>query len=72
MAKPTRKPEFQALESAMIETFLAGHHEYRPDLDYPQSHSDISGGMRALLRRFDIRPRAIPLDRHELLPAREG
>jgi hypothetical protein len=65
------KEPFRTLESDMIETFLAGHKEYRPDLPYPESYSDMCGGIRALLRRFDIKPRAIPLDRAELYPEPE-
>lgn len=68
MPKPSLKPEFATLEVEMIKTFLAGHHRYRPDLSYPESHSDMEGGMRALLKRFDITPRPIPLDWDELYP----
>lgn len=66
MPKPGLRSEFASLESAMIKTFLAGHHQWRPDLAYPQSHSDLQGGMRALLKRFTITPREIPLDWREL------
>lgn len=62
MAKPSLKSPLAALEAEMIKTFIAGHHLYRPDLPYPESHSDLQGGMRALIKRFDITPRAIPLD----------
>lgn len=60
MPKPRLTEQNQILESQMIETFLAGHHEYRPDLAYPESHSDMAGGVRALLRRFEVKMR--PLD----------
>lgn len=43
----------------MIATFLAGHHAW-PSLSYPESHSDMSDGMRALLRRYEVKER--PLD----------
>lgn len=61
MPKPSLKPEYKALELAIIETFLAGHHEWRPDLAYPESYSDMQGGVRALLRRFNIIQRPIDL-----------
>jgi hypothetical protein len=47
------------LEHEIIETFLAGHKEWRPDLHYPESHSDMQGGVRALLRMYKIERRAI-------------
>ena len=67
MAKPMLKPEYAKLESEIIQTFLAGHHEWRPDLDYPESHSDMAGGVRALLRMFEIKRRPVALDRGEIV-----
>ena len=72
MAKPTLKPDFQKLESELIQTFLAGHHLWRPGLSYPESHSDMSGGMRAILKRFEIKPREIPLDWKDLIEDRDA
>lgn len=66
MPKPPLKPEFAALESEMIRTFIAGHQQWRPDLRYPESHSDMQGGIRALLKRYEITPRAVPLDWREI------
>lgn len=68
MAKRSLKPELSALEQDLLETFLAGHHMYRPDLLYPESHSDMYGGLRALIKRFDIKPRPIPLDWADMYP----
>lgn len=67
MSKPLLKPEFEKLQGEMIETFLAGHKEWRPDLHYPESHSDMQAGMMALLRMFEIKRRPVALDRSELL-----
>ena len=50
----------------MIRTFLAGHKQWRPDLLYPESYSDLQSGMRALLKRYEIVPRPIPLDWREI------
>jgi len=61
MPKPSMKPEWQRLESEIIETLLAGHHEWRSDLAYPESHSDMSGAVRGLLRMFEIKRRPIAL-----------
>lgn len=66
MAKPSLNPEFATLEMEMIRTFLAGHKQWRPDLAYPESHSDLQAGMRALLKRYEIVPRAVPLDWREI------
>lgn len=62
------KPEFDLLESQIIETILAGHHEARPDLSYPESHSDMQSGVRALIVMFDIKRRPIALDWKDLYP----
>lgn len=67
MPKPPLKEPFRTLESEMIETFLAGHHEYRPDLAYPESHSDMAGGMRAILRMFDVKRRPLARPKEELI-----
>lgn len=67
MPKPHLLPEYAALEREIIETFLAGHHEWRPDLPYPESHSDMSGGARALMRMFEIKRRPVALDRGEIV-----
>lgn len=66
MPKPNMSPEFEKLEREIIETFLAGHHEWRPDLAYPESHSDMQGGVRALLRMYEIKRRPIALERKDL------
>ena len=71
MAKSSMKPEYDALEHAIMETFLAGHKEARPDLSYPQSHSDMQSGIRALIVMFDIKRRPIALDWKELFPKME-
>jgi hypothetical protein len=66
MPKPSLKPAFADLEVEMIRTFLAGHKQWRPDLSYPESHSDMQAGIRALLKRYEITPRAVPLDWREI------
>lgn len=68
MAKSRLKPEFDLLEQEILDTFLAGHHEARPDLAYPQSHSDMQSGIRALLVMFDITRRPLARDWKELFP----
>lgn len=68
MAKSSLKPEFDHLEAEILKTLLAGHHLARPDLSYPESHSDMQSGIRALLKRFEVTPRAVPLDWKDLFP----
>lgn len=62
MPKPILVDEDENLVTAIIDTFLAGHKEWRPDLPYPESHSDMKAGAMALLRMFKIerRPISIP------------
>lgn len=63
MPKPFLKAADAALESQIIETMLAGLKEWRPDLIYPESHSDMQGCVRGLLRMFEVkrRPLVVPL-----------
>lgn len=60
MAKPFLIDEDAKLESELIATMLAGLKEWRPDLDYPESHSDMQGCVRAVLRMFKIERRPLP------------
>ena len=46
---------------------MAGHHQYRPDLSYPESHSDMSAAVRALLRMYEVKRRPIALDTQDML-----
>ena len=62
MPKPSLAEPFRTLEWQLTETFLAGHHEWRPDLPYPESNSDMQGGMMALMRMFEIKRRPIAID----------
>lgn len=59
MSKQRLSRALEELEGQIIDTMLAGHHEWRPDLAYPESHSDMQSGVRALLRRFEIKLRPI-------------
>ena len=61
MPKPRLKPPLDALEGDIIDTLLAGLHEWRSDLNYPESHSDMQGCVRALLREFEVTRRPIGL-----------
>jgi len=54
MPKCDLKEPFRTLEDQIIKTLVAGHKEWRPDLDYPESYSDMQGAVRGLLRMFDV------------------
>lgn len=67
MPKRRLSPDMEKLEADIIETLIAGHKEWRPDLPYPESHSDMQGAVRGLLRMFDVkrRPLSRDLEYHE-------
>lgn len=51
--------EDQKLESDVIQTMMAGFKDFRPDLNYPESYSDMTACVRALLRMFEIKRRPL-------------
>lgn len=63
MPKPPLRSDFAQLSGDIIDTLIAGLHEWRPDLGYPESHSDMQGCVRALLRMYEVKRRPIALDR---------
>ena len=60
MPKPTLIPDQHLLELELIDTMLAGLHNWRPDLSYPQSHSDMMGCARAIMVMFDVKRSPLP------------
>lgn len=60
MPKPPLTEPNAHLETDIIETMLAGLHQWRPDLDYPESHSDMAACIRALLTMYRVERRALP------------
>lgn len=60
MAKRSLKAPLNQLEHDIIETLVAGHKEWRPDLSYPESYSDMQGAVRGLLRMFEVKRRPLP------------
>lgn len=67
MPKPPLQEPYRTLESEMIATMLAGLHEWRPDLSYPESHSDMQGCTRGLFQMFDIKRRELPRSMSEIV-----
>ncbi len=62
MPKPRLRADFAALSGDVIDTMLAGLKEWRADLSYPESHSDMQGCVRALLRMYEVKRRPIALE----------
>ncbi len=61
MPKPRLAEPYRHLEGDIIETMIAGLHEWRSDLKYPESHSDMQACVRGLLRMFEVKRRPIAL-----------
>jgi hypothetical protein len=59
MPKPSLKEPFRTLEFDLIEFLLGGLKQYRPDLSYPQSHSDMQACVRAIIKAYDIERRPL-------------
>ena len=64
MPKPSLAEPNRMLEGQIISTLHAGLKRWRPDLNYPESYSDMQACVRGLLRTFEIslRPEAIELE----------
>ena len=60
MPKPFLHKDDARLESDAIETMLAGLKVWRPDLHYPESHSDMQACFRALLMVYELKRRPLP------------
>jgi hypothetical protein len=67
MPKPFLREPFATLEKELIETMIGGLHEWRSDLHYPESHSDMAGCIRAVLRKYEVKLRPVVLDRAEIM-----
>lgn len=60
MPKPQLAEPQQTIESHLIETMIAGLKEWRSDLSYPASYSDMQACARGVLRMFDVKRAALP------------
>ena len=63
MSKPMLKEPYNQLEQDIIETMRAGLHEWRSDLSFPESYSDMQACVRGVLKMFDIK--RLPLAKSE-------
>jgi hypothetical protein len=59
---PPPQPRPSDLRTAphLLAAMRLGLNEWRPDLNYPESHSDMLGCVFAVLAGFDVQPRAVP------------
>ncbi len=62
MPKPILQEPYNTLAYELVETMLAGHHEWRYDLTYPESHSDLMGCALGVLKMFEVKRRPLALD----------
>ena len=62
MPKPTLKEPMRTLEQHMINTMGAGLHEWRPDLRFPESYSDMQACVRGLLKMYEVKRRPISIE----------
>lgn len=60
MPKPFLYKEQRELEKQLIDTMEAGLKEWRPDLDYPESHSDLAACARGIIQMFELRRLPLP------------
>lgn len=60
MPKPPLHGQQAVLEQEIIETLSAGLKLWRPDLNYPESYSDMQACVRGLLVAFDIKRNPLP------------
>lgn len=67
MPKPSLREPYNTLENEMIDTMTAGLHEWRPDLNYPESFSDWQAAVRGLMRMFAIERRPLAMPMREML-----
>lgn len=67
MPKPQLVPEQAQLEADLINTMIAGLKEWRYDLDYPESYSDMQACVRGIMQMFEIKrsplPRKLEIDK---------
>jgi hypothetical protein len=66
MPKPILKEPARTLEMNIIQTLLDGLHRWRPDLHYPESHSDMQAAVRELMALYDITEKPKPLSDKEI------
>lgn len=62
MSKSKLKEPYQTIENEVIQALLAGHHRWRPDLEFPESWSDMQAAVRGLLREYEVSRRPLIIE----------
>lgn len=62
MPKPFLAEPYHTLEHDLVRTMFEGLHYWRPDLDFPESTSDMQGCVRAVLELYKVERRAVKLE----------
>lgn len=57
---PKPQPSDSRFAAELLAAMVLGLHDWRRDLDFPESHSDLEACALGVLSRFDFRPRATP------------
>jgi hypothetical protein len=57
---PKPQPTDSQFADELLTAMVGGLHECRPDLDFPESHSDLTGCAFEVLARFNVSPRETP------------
>ncbi len=66
MPKPILKEPARTLETNIIKTLLSGLHRWRPDLNYPESQSDMQAAVRELMALYNVTEKPKPLSDEEI------
>lgn len=61
MPKPSLTEPQRTLENQLIESMIAGLHEWRPDLYGPESYSDYQACARGILQMFEVKRSPLPI-----------
>ena len=61
MPKPRLKEPQATLEDMLIESMIAGLHQWRPDLYGPESASDYQACARGILQMFEVKRAPLPI-----------
>ena len=61
MPKPSLTEPQRTMECALIESMVAGLHEWRPDLYGPESYSDYQACARGIMQMFEVKRSPLPI-----------
>ncbi len=57
MPKPPLDKKHSVIEYELMDAMIKGLQDFRPDLSYPESHSDLEACARGIMERFHIKRR---------------